>query len=193
MIIGFMGAIGAGKSTAAEYLRAHSGFRVVSFATPLKNMVKKITPDGLINKVRDRALLQFIGTDYYRGIDDNYWLQIYRETVQNAGMLGFAVATDDARFDNEFDLIKSQYDGHLVWLDGGEEVQKRIEIRDGHVTVGIAGHASESGLRRDDPRIDFHINNRGTTDELFDSLDTLIKQIEIQRPLPNRDYLLQAR
>jgi len=181
MITAFVGQMGAGKSTAAEYLRAHNFCQLISFAEPLKMLVKKITPDGKIDKVRDRALLQFLGTDYFRGINPNHWIDLYSARVGSSEVLGFNVVTDDARFDNEIDYIKSRPNGKIVWVDGND-TENRLATRDGAVAKGIVGHASEGAIRRDDPRIDFHISNHGTQIEFFDSLDTLIKEISGNQP-----------
>ena len=70
---------GCGKTTAAQYLEREMGFTRISFADPLKDLVRHVTMDGCIDKVRDRGLLQFIGTDYYRTLDPDYWARQWKQ------------------------------------------------------------------------------------------------------------------
>jgi dephospho-CoA kinase len=169
--------MGAGKSTAAKYLNEFHGYAIVSFAGPLKEIAKRITPDGLIDKVRDRSLLQFLGADYFRAIDENFWVKKFQQTAS----MYHDVTNDDARFDNEFDLFANNDYGYLIYVDADPQiVEARLASRDGSVQTGIKGHSSEpdrSGI--DDPRNFAVITNNGTHSDLLDSLKILITKIEI--------------
>lgn len=53
-----------------------------------------------------RKLMQEIGTEVYRAIDNDYWVNQWKIMVE--GMKdGVVVIVDDVRFQNEFDAVKS--------------------------------------------------------------------------------------
>ena len=106
VLIGFTGLAESGKSTAADFLTTR-GFKKQSFAEPLKEMVSGLTPDGKIDKARDRKLLQYLGTDYFRDtIDRDYWVKLMTDKLPQL-LARHSVVIDDVRFDNEAEAIKS--------------------------------------------------------------------------------------
>lgn len=104
--IGFVGPKEAGKTTAALILSNLFNPEksvTLSFAGPLKELVSRVTPDGLVVKPRDRGLLQFLGTEYYRNtISDSYWTDIMRASVEMYEKSHKnLIIVDDCRFLNE--------------------------------------------------------------------------------------------
>jgi len=159
ILVAVKGRLGSGKTTAAEFLVEHHGFRRVSFAGPLKDVAMRITPDGQIDKKRDRALLQFLGTEYFRGIDPDYWVKKFIETTRGLLLNGLSVVTDDCRFANEKAAIKA-LGGYIVFVSTPEsKIESNILSRDGAINKGIAGHASEADNDPNDPLIDCKIDN----------------------------------
>ena len=88
-----------------------------------------IQPRGLIaNSARE--LLQFIGTDYVRSCQDDFWIQRFLQSVHNKNK----VLIPDCRFPNEADIVR-----HI----GGRVIKvTRIDIPD-----SSDSHASETLLR----------------------------------------------
>lgn len=77
IIVGFIGPSGSGKDTAADYLVKNSGFKKMSFADPLKRMVKEcflLTDEQCYGKDKEtvderwgcspREMFQVLGTEF---------------------------------------------------------------------------------------------------------------------------------
>lgn len=152
MIIAFNGPMGSGKSTAVEAIKFLSDkqkakVRVVKFAGALYDMQEMIyrriesvykRPDDF---VKDRKLLQWLGTDWGRDtIRQDIWVALWRADALELERQGFIVVTDDCRFDNEAEAVR-EVGGLVVRIDAPTIAGRAV------VTNGIAGHASEKGIR----------------------------------------------
>lgn len=76
-----------------------------------------------------RRLLQYLGTDVGRMLDEDIWIHKVNETVDRHHENGFNVAITGIRFKNEFDNVKSQ-GGQTVWVAR----EREDEAADGHVS-----------------------------------------------------------
>lgn len=129
--------MGAGKSTVAGFLRDEWGFEVISFAGPLKKMVRSLMLDmglpedaveeaiygsmkefpipGLNAISTPRLLMQTLGTDWGRGlIDPEIWVKVAIRKAISLMDKGISVVIDDVRFENEF---------HTIYAQGGSMVK----------------------------------------------------------------------
>lgn len=91
-----------------------------------------------------RKILQFWGTDVRRNAHENYWvLKAEQQLKEKIRKLQKFYITD-ARFTNEFDLVK-KLGGELFYLDVSKEEQiRRIQERDGITpTIESLTHQSE--------------------------------------------------
>lgn len=128
MIIGFVGLIGAGKDTAADYLVNTHGFRRDSFANTLKDAVAAVfgwdrtllegrtnearewreQPDEwwsnrLGKKITPRWVLQYWGTEVCRhGFHDDIWIASLENKMRKTGD---NIVISDVRFPNEIKAI----------------------------------------------------------------------------------------
>lgn len=135
-IIGITGLAGSGKSTAAEFICDSGEYTRVSFATPLKDMLRKLgidcadkeaTPDILCGKTV-RYALQTLGTEWGRQlIGQDIWARSAMEYAQHR----LPVVFDDVRFENEAQAI----------IDAGGEIWQIV--RPG---LEAMDHASEAGI-----------------------------------------------
>lgn len=183
-LIGLGGLPGAGKSTAAKYLRDKHGFEIRSFATPLRQEVQDAIqnynlvlgrPD-LPQEVRDalcaiapnrasevwhkptppdiRRLLQVWGTEYRRAQDPNYWVKRMR-------LYPGDIVIDDTRFDNEVGLITLL--GGEIWNITGRKA-----------ATGAPAHASDVDLCHvADITI---VNDTDLIDDLYFGIDLALKE-----------------
>lgn len=150
-IIGFTGQMGAGKTEATNCLSTcieNLGYnaKVIKFAQPIYDIAEfcydRIHKDY---KGKDRKLMQFIGTDWGREVDQNLWVNIWELDVKHSKFFNsdyespLFVLTDDVRFDNEAQKI-IEMGGVVIKIDStAESREKRIPL------VGTS-HKSESGV-----------------------------------------------
>lgn len=157
---------GCGKTTAANFLQLQ-GYRSVSFAAPLRNMLLSLLLDlgytsgsasNLLHEHKEqplvglgvsaRHMLRTLGTEWGRQcIHPDIWLQSFQSRIAGLPL----VVVDDVRFLNEAELIRRR--GGEVWL----------LRRPGHEQA--SEHASDGGLN-DWPHFTVTIENSGSLDDL---------------------------
>lgn len=148
---------GSGKTTFANYLNQMFGYKIMSFATPLKQEVEKFLKRP-INKATDRDLLIKLGTlmkkrkmllspkenewlvqnfpdlydDPFRGTNF-YWAD--KLALNCLNLKDGNIVVDDCRFDYEveiFDYYKENFDFKVVRINTSiEDCKKRLLSRDG--------------------------------------------------------------
>lgn len=171
MIIGFTGAKGSGKDTAASFLIEERGYARLGFADALKNAVAALFDltveqvDLLKNdlcwvELRHplsseaitfswRKFLQRFGTEMGRNVfGQDFWVELWEDAAHDLKRAHEGIVTPDVRFINEADTIRA-------W--GGFVIEIR---RPGHEPDG---HASEEGLPPN--YIDAAITNDGDLDQ----------------------------
>jgi len=188
MLIGlYSPAPGSGKTTAADYLVQRHGFTRLSFAEPLKDMIRillenfgyspadahhmthvsKQAPLPEIDSNLDtRHLLRTLGTEWGRDcVHPKLWLRCWSARYMRLIADGITdVVVDDMRFINEAALI-DRYGGELWTI-----------TRPG--TSSDTTHRSEGGLDTlpEDYSLDFshRLQNDAGLDELYTQLDAIM-------------------
>ncbi len=144
MIIGFVGFIGSGKDTAADYLVNFHGFRRDSFANTLKDAVAavfgwdRILLEGRTKEAREwreqvdpwwadrlgmphltpRWILQYWGTDVCRkGFHDDIWIASLEHKLLSSND---DIVISDVRFPNEIKAIHKA-GGKVIRIRRGPE------------------------------------------------------------------------
>lgn len=180
-IVAFNGGYGVGKSTAIKCLQEvfpDKSFHLVKFAGPLYDMQEYIY--GRISSViqrpanfaKDRKLLQWLGTEWGRGLDQNLWTQIWTQEVKTAleSDSNVIIVCDDARFDNEAELVKS-LGGTIIKL------VRTDNAKHAEGGTGIANHASEAGINP--ALVDHIVKNDSTLDDFKFNLQTVFESLGI--------------
>lgn len=170
-IIGLTGSMGTGKSTALQIIKEQTGrsCRLIKFAGPLYEIQEQIY--GVIASVyqrpadfiKDRKLLQWVGTEWGRSIDKDIWLKLWTQQVDFLSNLSggdVVIVADDVRYDNEAEVIKKK-GGKIIKLERTTD----IGIIDNG--TAIEGHISELGIHS--KYVDALIKNNGTKED-FKSL-----------------------
>ena len=145
MIIGLTGGKGSGKSTAGRCIRHKYGYKILSFAKPIKDMLMAmgiseecISDPDLKEKELEgynkspRWFMQSLGSEWGRAlISDRIWI-----TCLEKQMLPWNhYVIDDVRFPNEAEFIKEQ-GGKILHVE-----RTKMQGEDVHV--------SEAGLSKD--------------------------------------------
>ena len=140
IILGICGFAGSGKSTVADILEKNHGFKKISFASPLKEMVASIfcwnrdLLEGLTKESREwrekvdpwwsdrlqfanltpRMVLQIMGTEVMR---EHYHNDIWIASMEKQLLENFhnRLVITDCRFPNELDAIKKQ-GGDIIYV-----------------------------------------------------------------------------
>lgn len=175
-IIAITGLMGSGKTTALELImETNYDYAYIKFAEPLYD-IQQFVYDRIGReqpKPKDRKLLQWLGTDWGRSIDENLWVNVFRNEVRQAREIlppGAYILNDDTRFDNEAETIKD-LGGYIV------EVVASPEVRASRIELIQTGHASEKGI--DNRFIDFKVVNNGTLDDLREAIKGVLSCIQL--------------
>ena len=118
MIIGLAGGKGSGKSTAGKIINNLFGFEVISFAKPIKDMLRVLglgdaeLNDPVYKEIpldeygkSPRQLCQSLGTDWGRMlVSGDVWIQALANQLDPEK----DYVIDDVRFDNEASFIKDR-------------------------------------------------------------------------------------
>ena len=128
-IVGFMGAAGSGKSSAASFVAQQYGFTQYSMAQPLKSMIRMLLIEAAYshmeahNRMMDRTwkeapmeelsgktlrhAMQTLGTEWGRTqMHPDFWVNFFKMRLDRFPYNNFVL--DDIRFQNEADFIKAQ-------------------------------------------------------------------------------------
>lgn len=119
-IIGLAGRAGSGKTTIARAVQHHlraegRSCELVSFAAPMRAMLTPLLamvgadlsrlnrdkefPIPELGNISARTLLQTLGTEWGRGLDPSFWVNITMQRTSK--MAADVVVIDDVRFPNE--------------------------------------------------------------------------------------------
>lgn len=141
--IAFIGGMGAGKTTAAEYLfnRGDLPYTLMRFSGPLKRIAREIFGEGAD---QDRELLQWLGTDVVRQRDPEAWCRLAMKEMDRHNMGGgAAILVDDCRFPNEYWALKER-DFTFVRIDAEQAIRVDRLRRMGKLTdLAQLDHESE--------------------------------------------------
>lgn len=165
-IVGLTGLKRSGKTTVATLML---GYTRMSFAAPLKNMLRAmgVTDDELEDKETvlprfgqsPRFMLQTLGTEWGRDkIKQTLWVDIARHSAEMGRSSGALIVFDDVRFDNEANMI----------LEMGGEVWKVF----GGKSAEVDDHITEAGVSRH--LVDRRIYNYGNLIQLEVAVDTVL-------------------
>ena len=136
----------------------HGELKEVPDTRYVKNVV-----DGKVTHWTPREIMQFMGTDVYRAIDDDFWIkQLFKYIDRN--YLENVIITD-GRFPSEIAAVTSR---------GGIHIRvERVHDKKVHGKT----HVSETALD-DSDTADFVVNNNGTKEDLAIVAEKIIKEIE---------------
>lgn len=213
MIVGFVGFIGSGKDTAADYLVNFHGFRRDSFANTLKDAVANVFGwdrtllEGRTAEAREwreqvdewwahrlnmpkltpRWVLQYWGTEVCRkGFHDDIWIASVENKMRKTGD---NIVISDVRFPNEIQSIHNA-GGIVVRIKRGED-PKWYDAAESF-NKGPDGNATWSLSKNKLERLRIHASETAWVGGNIDHIvlnDTTIDDLysQIEQLLPKKD------
>lgn len=169
-VIGICGPAGVGKDTAANYLCERHGFRRISFAAPIYDMLAAMGFPAPATREEKEAVhpawgfswrhaAQTLGTEWGRSLDRDIWLKLLVRRIKEDAWDKFVIS--DVRFENEAHTIRDN-GGTLLHMSGrAADLGER------------ASHASEVPIVFS-PDHDFPIDNSYGVDILYAQLDVYV-------------------
>jgi len=168
VLIGISGLYQAGKDTIADYLVDTYGFVKLPMAWALKNFCRDFF--GVVDKtdIKQRKILQQVGTEKARSIHPDFWVYI---TGMFISLLlkckKERIVIPDCRYLNEFNYIKEHY-GYTFLV---ERNIKRSQAILSHATEKFA---KSKFLKKN---ANFLIDNNMNITDLYTNIDVIITQI----------------
>ena len=178
LVIGVTGKARSGKDSFAGmlaeelFIRTGRRYILMAYATELKKRVQKdfdLSYDQLWGDDKEeedsrypkksggywtgREIMQFVGTDCFRAIDDNYWVKELFKVIDDNEFK--TVIITDIRFQSEAQPVKDR-NGFMIKVVSDREITN---------TVHNKVHASETAMDEYDG-IDFTVDNNGSLDDL---------------------------
>lgn len=158
---------GSGKDAACSYLLSKYGGNIISFATPLYDMMYYCQDRAGIPRFKDRVFLTKMG-DHFRAIEPDIFIDLAFEAA-NSFPEWTNVYISDGRYENELDggKMNAFYMIQIVASDENRQARRPEESI-------VDSHSSENGYPDDYP-FDITISNNGTLEELYKALDAFIE------------------
>jgi hypothetical protein len=174
MIIALTGKMHSGKSTVANHLlELLPNSKLLKFAQPLYDMQAYIYERARLEPpvIKDRRLLQWLGTDWGRTKSESIWTTIWELDAKTELMFGPTqhVICDDLRFDNEAVKVAGM-GGFVVSIEADISA---LSLRGEQINTG---HASESGIYPE--FIKYRINNSGSKVALQRAVEDLLEILQ---------------
>lgn len=168
-ILGFTGEMGSGKSTVTQLINGKlpNIVHTIKFAGPLYDMQNYIYSRIGQTPIKDRKLLQWLGTEWGREQDENLWVNVWLKDTMRAleDNATSVIVCDDCRFNNEAEAIRS-LGGKVI------KVQATKDTRGKRIPLINTGHASEAGIKPE--YVDYTLNNDGSLLDLENSVKAML-------------------
>lgn len=124
---------------------------------------------------KNRTLLQLLGTEVGRGLDENLWTKIFEYRVEKLGP-DAKIINDNLRFPNELESL-NRLDFTTLYIDVPLEVRAaRYEQEYGKpMSAEQLSHSSEAHLEYIRQNSDYVFENTGDKNKLLVFLDSFVK------------------
>lgn len=185
LLIGLVGAAGAGKDTVAERLELVHGFYCYAFARPLREAVLALLDTAGVDhawateralkelpmpvlRVSYRHLAQSLGTEWGRAIAPDFWLRLA------AGALGLHGTPDDQPVHDRIVVSDVRFANEASWVRVHGGVLVRV-VRE--ALAPVRAHVSEQYAHSADCACEHELDNRGSLAGLQARIDQLVEEL----------------
>ena len=183
--LALVGKLRAGKDTAARYLTLFYDFHPFAFADPLKRYLHEIFPH-VPREPKPRRLLQLFGQKM-REIDPDVWINLTMRRIDEylrmypcecgGSALKPRVVVTDCRQQNEYDRLRAEGFVFIrINTDDELRIRRALEAGDDFTAEDLA---HETELLIDSFDVDYEIDNNGTTSELYEQIDAIMRELGV--------------
>ncbi len=156
-----------GKDTAANYLHlVYQDSAVLSFASPLKNILSYAQEVCDFPQIKDRVFLQWVGTEWARSRQDDVWIRLMRKNIRECTSTHIFVS--DLRFKNEFLALKEM--GFVLVKIERPEMSPEIFLNKSHQSECDLDDIPDEGW-------DYVIQNDSTKEIFYDHISHIATEI----------------
>ncbi|MEK4025294.1 deoxynucleotide monophosphate kinase family protein [Sporosarcina sp. FSL W7-1283] len=172
----------SGKDFTSDILTNLYGYTRYAFADEVKEVAARLFPDKYNEIIKDRKLLQEIGTKM-REIDPEVWIKTLFRKIDSVKELNYkggyaqeVIVVTDCRLPNEYEALKKA--GYtFIRIVADEDVRKQRMIDRGDIfTDDDLKHHTESFY--DTFECDYVIENNETEDELKSEVDRVFNAMK---------------
>lgn len=128
--------------------------------------IRDIIPNYWHPTLSGRQLLEQIGTNVFRAVDDQIWIKLAQRQICDYNTRGFGVVISDVRFRNEADMIRLA--GGVIWVLSRYDSDLTLTLDDQQTHVSKWEFLTFISDR------DVLINNHGSLAELYDTVQKLL-------------------
>ncbi len=156
--------MGCGKDTCVTHLKRKYGGRSLAFADPIYDILHFAQDLCKFDRTKDRAFLQWIGTEWAQKRDPEVWVKLFLERAEELSKSQGFIYCSDLRFKHEFKALKAN-----GWLC---VKIRRSGVVKSRIGTGKADHVSETELDElPDSAWDAVIENNGSVYDLHVKMD----------------------
>ncbi len=136
----------------------------------------------IVRNKKNRTLLQFIGTEVGRGLDENLWTNIFENKVEELGDV--SIVNDNLRFPNEFECL-DRLGFVTIFIDVPLEMRnlRYVQQYGVEMTDEQLHHPSEAYLDQIRDKCNINYHNIDTIDFLHLFLDNLVQHTPLSNKL----------
>lgn len=163
MRVAFIGKMRAGKDTCCDYYTAKFEGINLKFAAPLYEIQSAVYKIAGLEEKKDRLLLQWLGTEWGRSIDENIWVNVLARKI-DALPEKTNIFISDCRFENEERMLREKGFVFIKIEAADEKLQER--------GASLVTHSSEH-FASSYQGADYIIKNDSTLAKLYEKLDAL--------------------
>jgi hypothetical protein len=177
VIVSVLGLATHGKSTVGKRFQGllpRTRIEVIPMARGVKEAAQRLGWDGR-KDAKGRKILQMLGTEVCRTIDDEYWTKEWKANYEKSD--AELIICDDMRFENELKCIK-EMGGYIIKIKKRMSLWQKFKRKVGLFFGRV--HASEVCFNDKEDFCDLVIENYWSMEHIDKQLIDVIERLELR-------------
>jgi len=177
VVIGIIGPIGSGKSTASEYICSRYNAKRHVFSDILGDILDRLYLP------RKRENLQELGIALRKAFGENILANVMEEDIKKSGSR--VILLDGIRYESEAMMVKKFKKGNILFIDADEKTRFERAMKRGEKDekqsyeefLKVQKKATEAHIQEMKKLADFVLENSSTQEELYKRIDEIMKSL----------------